>query len=115
MRIIRCSVLVSTLVSEEVGSSITITRASDATARRISTFCLSAVRSAPTLAFGSSSNPHWETSSWYCRRIRPHWTNPARRGSMPKKMFSITLMCGTGESSCEIVAIPSMRASRGLA
>ncbi len=63
----------------------------------------------------SSSKPHWATSSSYCARIRRHCTSPARRGSMPKKTFSITLMCGTGESSCEIVAIPSMRASRGLA
>ena len=62
-RIIRWSFSVSTLVSDEVGSSITITRASHATARRISTFCLSAVRNAATLAFASSSNPHCETSS----------------------------------------------------
>ena len=115
MRIIRWSVLVSTLVSDEVGSSITITRASQATARRISTFCLSAVRKAPTLACPLSSKPHCEVSFSYCVRIWRRCTSPERRGSMPRKTFSITLICGTGASSCAIVAIPSIRASRGLA
>ena len=63
----------------------------------------------------SSSKPHCEMSFAYCVRIRRRCTSPERRGSMPRKTFSITLICGTGESSCAIVAIPSMRASRGLA
>ena len=48
--------------ADDVGSSITMIRASQLTARRISTFCLSAVRNGPTAASPSSSKPHRETS-----------------------------------------------------
>ena len=40
---------------------------------------------------------------------------PARRGSMPRKTFCITLIAGASASSCAIVAIPSSRAARGVA
>ena len=50
-------------VSDDVGSSMTMILASLLTARRISTFCWSAVRSEPTRASPSSSKPLRVTSS----------------------------------------------------
>ena len=50
--------------------------ASHATARRISTFCLSAMRKAPTLACPLSSKPHCEVRFSYWVRICRRCTSP---------------------------------------
>ena len=108
----RCA---SSSVSADVGSSMTISFASRAIARRISTFCWSATRSVRASLRGGSSMPVVSTSAWYrCRSARRSIT-PACRSSTPRKTFSSTERCGTSVGSCAMIVIPSVSASRARA
>ncbi len=104
-RMISSSLSLSSRVSAAVGSSMTIIRASRAIARMISTFCCSAVRSAPTRAVGRRRKPVRSLSALKRRRTS--------FDSMPSMTFSSTVAFGTSAISCAIVAIPVASASRG--
>ena len=112
-RMISSSLSLSSRVSAAVGSSMTIIRASRAIARMISTFCCSAVRSAPTRAVGRRRKPVRSLSALKRRRTSPRLTTPAVFDSMPSMTFSSTVAFGTSAISCAIVAIPVASASRG--
>jgi hypothetical protein len=63
LRMTSCSVATSGLDRAAVGSSITISSARRPSARRISTFCWSAVRRRPAFASPASSKPAVPASS----------------------------------------------------
>ena len=100
--------------SDEVGSSMITTRASNETARAISMSWTWETDRSPAWASGSSSMPMSRNSRRVSRRIRSWSTNPKRpRGKRPSQMFSMTLRAGTGWSSCWIIEMPARIASDG--
>ena len=108
-----CSASTSGRESAAVGSSITISWAFLQSARRISTFCLSAVRSDPALTPPSRSNPTEAASSLYLRRSSRRFWKPAWLGSTPRKTFCSTVSASMIASSCAIRMTPLPIASRG--
>ena len=111
-RTISCNWCVSCAPSAADGSSMTISWASRESARRISTFCCSAVPSWPAVrrrrARSRRSRRAGRTRLSVSFRI-----TPALRGSTPRKTFSATLSCGTTEGSWAIAATLCSSASRG--
>ena len=112
-RTISWSASVSFAASAAVGSSMTMSCASRESARRISNFCWSAVRSAPAGAPPGRSNPADAASSSYAWRSWRPRTKPVLRGSSPRRTFSATVSCGTTDGSCAIAATLCSSASRG--
>ena len=96
-----------------VGSSNTISSASRARARRISTCCCLASGSEPTMASAGTSRPASATRRSNRSSRRRRWTKPKRRGSVPRKTFSATVRRGTTAISWATSAIPRESASRG--
>ena len=101
-------------LSAAVGSSMTISCASRESARRISTFCCSAVRSRPA---GASPGQVEARRTRRARRTRASSWRPrsdaGARGSTPRKTFCATVSCGTTDGSCAIAATLCSSASRG--
>ena len=93
-RIARWSWETSSRESEDVGSSITMMRASRASARRISIFCWSAMGSRATMALGSSWKPLASIRS-VRRSASVRRSTPQRWSSSPRKTFSATVSAGT--------------------
>ena len=100
-----CSRSASSAVSDEVGSSMMMTRASRAIARMISTFCWSAMLSSPARA------RRVEIEAAYlddCRKppVLVAGKQAAALCSMPRKTFCATVSSGTSCSSWCIMAMP---------
>src|SRR5436305_1277015 len=98
----------SVCVSAAVGSSITITRASDESAFAISTICWSAIESPRAMRSGSSLTPSCSKSSSTSRRMRRRsMRRPLRSGGAPMKTFSATVRSGKSVGSWNIMAMPA--------
>ena len=104
---------ISNADSAAVGSSKTMSSASRASARRISTCCCAASGNAPTVAFAGTSKPAPATTRRNRSRSSRRRTKPNRRGSAPRNTFSATVRCGTSETSWATIAIPRSSAARG--
>ena len=59
-------------------------------------------------------NPAASLNCAYRARIRRFWTTRPRRGSSPRKTFSMTLRPGTSASSWEISVMPRRSAACGV-
>ena len=95
-------------VSAAVGSSITITRASDESALAISTICWSAIESPRAMRSGSSLTPSSANSRSTSRRIvRRSMRRPLRSGCAPMKTFSATVRSGKSVGSWKMIAMPA--------
>ncbi len=102
---------VSSMVSDEVGSSMIRIFEPSETALAISASCRSAALRRPSRAVGSrriwyssSSCPARSTMALSSR------TPKLLRGSSPRKMFWATVSCGTWLSSWKMIEMPSLRA-----
>ena len=101
-------------VSDEVGSSMTTTRASCASARAISTICCWLTGSEPVRAAGSTSKPMRlnsaaESARIFCQSIEP----PRPVGWPSRKMFSATVNSEISAISWKTTLMPCLRLSRG--
>ena len=76
--------------SEEVGSSMMTSRASNETARAIATICWMAVLKVISGARTSASTSKRRSRSCASRFMRRQSIRPRRFGSRPRKMFSAT-------------------------
>ena len=100
----------------DVGSSMMRTELRWSIALAISTNWICPSDSLRILARGSTAKLRRSRSSAALRRITVWLTNhPARRDSRPRKMFSATVMSGTGLSSCVMIAMPAAKADAGEA
>ncbi len=104
---------VSVWVSSAVGSSMPITEAPDASARRISTCCCAASGRSRTRAEGLRSNPVRSISRASVLPSSRPARQPSRLCHRPRWTLSRTVMAGTRASSWEISANPCRSASRG--
>ncbi len=112
-RMIWCSRSTSTVDRLADGSSRTISSASRASARRISTCCWAAMGRCPTTDPASRSKPASATSRSNRSRSDRRSMKPARFGSAPRNTFSATVSLGTRATSCATSAIPRTSAARG--
>lgn len=98
------------------GSSMTISRASRASARAMLTTCCPAAESRPSSRRGGISGcPRRASSARVTRSASRGRVNPNRDGSWPSTTFSATDRPGTRSSSWWIVAIPARSAACGEA
>ena len=102
-------------VSADVGSSMMMSRASEASARQIATNCLCATDSVSTRASSGISTP--TRSSIRAASARTRRRSTSRRpacSSALKAMFSATERFGKSEKSWKITMIPAAADCRGV-
>ena len=114
-RMIPSSTRTSRSVSAVVGSSMMMSRASEASARQIATSCLCATDSVSTRASSGISTP--TRSSIRAASARTRRRSTSRRpacSSALKAMFSATERFGKSEKSWKITMIPAAADCRGV-